>query len=175
MCVQVYIHTYVGTLVHVCMCMRKSEDKLRYQSSGVALSWNMANETQGLFLFLCLAVQGWDYNPSQPSFSTWVWESDSLVGQVLYQCTISQPQLNFFLMIRISHWMSSRLTATLSIFFLWKSVHSRYGGRETYPSHPWHPFLGLGISKWAGRGCVLLRAEAPGHLVDISLWASWLR
>lgn len=64
----------------------------------------MANETQGLFLFLCLAVQGWDYNPSQPSFSTWVWESDSLVGQVLYQCTISQPQLNFFfLMIRISH------------------------------------------------------------------------
>lgn len=56
----------------------------------------MANETQDLFLFLYLAFQGWDYNPSQPSFSTWVWESDLLVGQALYQCTISQPQINFF-------------------------------------------------------------------------------
>lgn len=114
MCVQVYKHTYVGTLVHVCMCMWKSEDKLRYHSSGVALSWNMANEIQDLFLFLCLAFQGWDYNPSQPSFSTWVWESGSFVGHALYQCTISQSQINFFLMISISHRIFSRLTVTLS-------------------------------------------------------------
>lgn len=56
----------------------------------------MANETQDLFLFLCLAFQGWDYNPSQPSFSTLVWESGSFVGHTLYQCTISQSQINFF-------------------------------------------------------------------------------
>lgn len=56
----------------------------------------MANEIQDLFLFLCLAFQGWDYNPSQPRFSTWVWESGSFVGHTLYQCTISQSQINFF-------------------------------------------------------------------------------